>query len=74
MTPEERQTMIRTMVEGLAERLAQQPDDVEGWLMLARSYATLGEDEKAREARARADALMRERNENPPNRVGAGAR
>ena len=65
MTPEERQTTIRTMVEGLAERLAQQPDDVEGWLMLARSYATLGEDGKAREARARADALMRERNEKP---------
>ncbi len=60
MSGEELQAMIRTMVAGLAERLAQQPGDLQGWLMLARSYAALGEEEKAREARARADALMRE--------------
>ena len=65
MTPDERQEMIRTMVEGLAERLAQQPDDLQGWLMLARSYSALGEDEKAREARARAEALRRGTDETP---------
>ncbi len=50
MTPEQRTEMIRGMVEGLAARLADQPDDVEGWRMLARSYRVLGENAKAAEA------------------------
>lgn len=33
---------INTMVDQLAERLKQQPDDMEGWTMLARSYTVLG--------------------------------
>lgn len=33
---------IRVMVERLALRLAQNPDDAEGWAMLARSYNALG--------------------------------
>lgn len=33
---------IRVMVERLALRLAQTPDDAEGWAMLARSYNALG--------------------------------
>ena len=57
MSAGDRDTMIRTMVEGLAERLAENPDDLEGWLRLARSYEVLGETAKAREARARAGAL-----------------
>ncbi len=48
---------IRAMVEGLAERLKENPDDLKGWLMLARSYEVLGEAEKASHALARADAL-----------------
>ncbi|MBK8209776.1 MAG: tetratricopeptide repeat protein [Rhodospirillales bacterium] len=31
MNPEERQRMIRGMVEGLAARLAEHPDDIDGW-------------------------------------------
>ncbi len=31
------------LVAQLAERLEQQPDDVDGWLLLARSYMTLGQ-------------------------------
>jgi cytochrome c-type biogenesis protein CcmH len=42
MAPEERAAIIERMVAGLADRLARQPDDVEGWRMLARSYAALG--------------------------------
>jgi cytochrome c-type biogenesis protein CcmH len=42
--------MIRGMVENLAARLAKQPDDVEGWRMLARSYRVLGDHAKAAEA------------------------
>src|SRR5690606_6039406 len=50
MSPEEREEMIRGMVEGLAARLEQQPDDVEGWRMLGRSFAALGEQAKSAEA------------------------
>jgi cytochrome c-type biogenesis protein CcmH len=50
MSPAERQEKIRGMVEGLAARLEQQPDDVEGWRMLGRSWAVLGEATKSAEA------------------------
>jgi cytochrome c-type biogenesis protein CcmH len=50
MSPEERATMIRGMVDGLAARLEQQPDDVEGWRMLGRSFAALGEPARSAEA------------------------
>lgn len=52
MSPAERQEMIRGMVDGLAARLAQQPEDVEGWRMLGRSWAVLGEPAKSAEAYA----------------------
>ncbi len=42
MAPAERAAMIEGMVDGLAERLQAEPDDVEGWLRLIRSYAVLG--------------------------------
>ena len=54
MSPEERMEMIRGMVEGLAARLEENPDDAEGWRRLARSYAVLGETEKAAETLRRA--------------------
>ena len=42
--------MIMGMVGKLAARLEQQPDDVEGWARLGRSYMVLGEPQKARDA------------------------
>ena len=45
------------MVEGLAARLASDGSDFEGWLRLVRSYAVLGDGDKAR--RAAADARTR---------------
>ena len=57
MTPDERMAMIRAMVEGLAARLEEDPDDLEGWRRLARSYAVLGEPAKAADALRRAAAL-----------------
>ena len=57
MTPDERMAMIRGMVESLAQRLEENPDDLEGWHRLARSYAVLGEPEKAGEALRRAAEL-----------------
>jgi cytochrome c-type biogenesis protein CcmH len=50
MPEEERQAMIRGMVDGLAARLEQQPDDVQGWRMLGRSFAALGETARSAEA------------------------
>ena len=42
MNATDRQAMIETMVAGLAERLADNPDDADGWLRLARAYDVLG--------------------------------
>jgi len=57
MSPEERQAMIRGMVERLAARLERQPDDKDGWARLAHAYDVLGDTEKAQAARARSAAL-----------------
>jgi cytochrome c-type biogenesis protein CcmH len=54
MPPEERQAMIRSMVDRLAARLEQNPNDKDGWTRLAHAYDVLGESEKAEAARARA--------------------
>lgn len=57
MAPDQRMAMIRSMVEGLAIRLETEPEDVEGWLRLGRSYGVLGEHDKSREAYGRAAKL-----------------
>ena len=57
LSPEEQQEMIRGMVGRLASRLEGEPDDVEGWRRLARSYDVLGEPVPASEAYASALAL-----------------
>jgi cytochrome c-type biogenesis protein CcmH len=59
MSDEQREAMVRSMVERLAARLETSPDDRDGWLRLARAYEVLGEAEKANAARARAEALQR---------------
>lgn len=46
----DRMSAIRTMVDGLAARLAQNGQDLEGWLRLVRSYTVLHEPGKARSA------------------------
>ena len=51
------QVDFRKMVSGLAERLQTQPDDVEGWTMLARSYRVLNEWPAASNAWGRVLAL-----------------
>jgi cytochrome c-type biogenesis protein CcmH len=50
MAPADRTAMIEGMVGGLAERLKSNPDDVEGWLRLIRSYSVLGRPDQAMEA------------------------
>ncbi|MBL4720737.1 MAG: tetratricopeptide repeat protein, partial [Alphaproteobacteria bacterium] len=54
MSAEDRSAMIKSMVERLAERLESEPEDIEGWTRLARSYNVLGKPEKARDALAKA--------------------
>jgi cytochrome c-type biogenesis protein CcmH len=41
-TPAEQQAQVQAMVAKLEERLKAQPDDVEGWQMMARSYNVMG--------------------------------
>jgi cytochrome c-type biogenesis protein CcmH/NrfG len=48
---------IEKMVAGLAKRLAVQPNDADGWRMLARSYETLRRFEQAADAYRRLIAL-----------------
>lgn len=54
MSAEDRAAMITAMVEGLAARLAEAPDDLPGWLRLLRAYQVLGRDDDALEAYRRA--------------------
>lgn len=57
LPPQEQEAMILRMVEDLAARLEQQPDDLQGWRMLARSYQVLGQPARAAEASAQAARL-----------------
>jgi cytochrome c-type biogenesis protein CcmH len=57
LTPEQRQQAIRSMVEGLAARLADAPQDRAGWLRLANAWKVLGENANAADAYGRADTL-----------------
>jgi len=49
---------IAAMVDGLAQRLKQRPDDANGWVLLAHSYQALERFAEAADAYARADALI----------------
>jgi cytochrome c-type biogenesis protein CcmH len=54
MSPAGRQAMIETMVQRLADRLAQNSDDLPGWLKLVRAYSVLDRKDEAVKALARA--------------------
>lgn len=57
MSPDERRQMIKGMVQRLAERLEENPDNPEGWQRLARSYEVLGRISDARDAYEKAAEL-----------------
>ena len=48
---------MESLVERLAARLQQTPDDAEGWMLLGRSLSVLGQYDRAAEAYARASQL-----------------
>jgi cytochrome c-type biogenesis protein CcmH len=52
MKPQERDAMVRGMVDRLAARLAADGSDADGWVRLVRAYLVLGEVDKARAALA----------------------
>ncbi|NBC87918.1 MAG: cytochrome C biogenesis protein CycH, partial [Alphaproteobacteria bacterium] len=50
MSEDDRDAMIAGMVARLEARLESEPDDLDGWVMLMRSRANLGETDKAKAA------------------------
>ena len=57
LSAEERTDMIESMVASLAKRMEDEPNDIEGWIRLARSYDVLERPIDTRDALARAAAL-----------------
>ncbi len=58
MSAEDRAAMIRGMVERLAERLKENPNDLEGWVRLGRAREVMNDQPAAIEAYTKALALM----------------
>ena len=46
--PQQVDTSLETLTAGLAKKLESQPDNINGWVLLARSYVALGHVDKAR--------------------------
>jgi cytochrome c-type biogenesis protein CcmH len=54
MTPEQRQAFIESMVERLAAKMKEEPENLEGWIRLANAYGVLGKRAESRAAWAEA--------------------
>jgi cytochrome c-type biogenesis protein CcmH len=64
MAPGERNNMIESMVARLAQRMAENGSDVDGWLRLIKAYTVLGERDKALTAAASARTALAGNNDN----------
>jgi cytochrome c-type biogenesis protein CcmH len=73
MPEAERQAFMLGRIEALAERLQREPEDIDGWLRLARAYKVLGETDKARAAIAGAARAAERAGGNAQERVRAVA-
>lgn len=68
LTADERQAFIRSMVERLAARLEDEPNDLDGWMRLGNSFSVLGDTAQAISAFERAKTLLSGAPENDPRR------
>ncbi len=57
MSPEERDAFIRSMVDRLAQKMKDDPQDLDGWMKLANAYRVLEDYEQARDAWSKAAEL-----------------
>ena len=64
MAPAERSSMIEGMVARLAQRMAENGSDVDGWLRLIKAYSVLGDRDKALTAAANARSALAGNSEN----------
>jgi cytochrome c-type biogenesis protein CcmH len=63
MNPEDRQNMIRSMVDGLEQRLKENGNDLEGWQRLINARMVLGEQDKAKFALLAAEKALKDKPE-----------
>lgn len=68
MSPEDRAAFIQSMVQRLADRLKDEPDDLDGWLQLGRAYSVLGNVVAAKDAYQNAVVLSDELPETDPRK------
>ena len=64
MAPADRNGMIEGMVARLAQKMAENGSDVDGWLRLIKAYSVLGERDKALGAAANARNALAGNNDN----------
>ncbi|MEM0977868.1 MAG: c-type cytochrome biogenesis protein CcmI [Pseudomonadota bacterium] len=70
LSDEDRAAMIQGMVDGLAARLKEEPEDVDGWLRLGRAYRVLG---NLSDARASFAEVQRRTPSDDPRHIEAKA-
>jgi cytochrome c-type biogenesis protein CcmH len=61
MSKTDQTAMIKGMVDGLEQKLATNPDDLEGWLRLIRARMVLGETDKAKASLEKANAQFKDK-------------
>ena len=62
---------VESLVARLAERLRERPEDLDGWVLLGRSYDALGKDAEAAQAFAQAEKLALPALERDPHNLTA---
>lgn len=72
MTPQDRAEMILAMVDGLAARLDDNPQDEQGWTRLIRARTVLGQEEKLKADIVRVNAIFKDNPEALARILAAG--